>query len=231
MIHVLQSLFWGWETTKLAVVKSKEDFVSGNFIDDDIFDFEELYFLENGAPYWCFRWTKGIIYMNERAFPYEIENGKMFVSVVDAIDGSIEDYAVYEQVDNKRYDKSEIEIKDNIDILFIKDSDVIGSWETVDFVASFDDFKPGIVSYPREMFMHKYTFEPDGVLITTYGDNNDISALKWSKGVVINGYSHTVSSYVLHTIDEDEYLCVEWKSGDYIYGGFIAGYYVFKKMK
>lgn len=216
---------------KVATVKSIEDYKNNNFIDSDIFDFEELYFLENGEPYWCFRWTKGIIYMNERAFPYEIVDGKLFVSVVDALDGSIDDYAVYEQVDNKKYAKKDIEIKDNINIPFIKDSAVLGSWEAVDFVENFAAFTPGVVSYPRPTFLRKYTFEPDGTLLVTFREYSDISSLNWSKGVVINKYSCTASEYVIHTIGEDDYLCVEWKSGDYVYGGFIAGYYVFKRMK
>ena len=40
--------------------------------------------------------------------------------------------------------------------------------------------------------------------------------------------------YVLNeikTIKDDDYLIMEWKSGDYIFGGFVAGKYVFKRIK
>jgi len=216
---------------KIAVVKNKEDLVHGKFVDDDIFDFEELYFLENGEEYWCFRWTKGVLFMNDRPFPYEVIDGKLYVSVVDGVTNTVDDYAVYEKVDDKKYKKEEIMIKDNIDIPFIKDSNILGSWEAVDFVSNFEDFTPGITSYPRPTFLRRYTFEPDGTLLVSFRDDNGISSLNWSKGVVINKYSHTASSYTIHTIGEDDYLCVEWKSGDYVFGGFIAGHYVFKRMK
>lgn len=40
----------------------------------------------------------------------------------------------------------------------------------------------------------------------------------------------TKSKYQIETINEVEYLFMEWKSGDYTYGGKVPSYYVFKKI-
>ena len=55
--------------------------------------------------------------------------------------------------------------------------------------------------------------------------------IKWTKGFIIDEGQSTASAYVIKTINDEDYLTVEWKSGDYIYGGFVSGCYVFKKLK
>ena len=93
---------------KIAVVKNKEDFKVNKFDDNDIFDFEQLYFLPNGEEYWVFSWTKGILYLKDRQLPYEIIDGKLFIGIVDYKTNTIDNYAIYEKVDNKHYTKEEI---------------------------------------------------------------------------------------------------------------------------
>ncbi len=214
---------------KLAIVKNKEDYALNKFEDNDIFDFNEIYFLPNGEEYWVFSWTKGTLFLKDRQMPYEIIDDKMFIGVVDYITNTIDNYAVYEQVDNKHYTKDEISIKDNTNIPFINDENVIGSWDCVDYVHSFDEFEVGKKFWSEDLLLTKYIFEKDGKLFVGYNDRDLLYPINWSKGVVINKNVHTVSEYNIKKINGETIMFVEWKSGDYVFGGEVYGYYVFKK--
>ncbi len=219
---------WG----KLAVVKNKEDFNMGKFDDNCIFHFEQLYFLPNGEGYWAFSgWTKGIVYLMDRQLPYEIIDGKLFVGIVDRESNNIDNYAVYEKVDNKQYSKEEIKIKDDTNIPFIKDDKVIGFWDCIDYVHNFDEFELGKKFCKNNLVLTKYIFENDGKLFVGYHDSEALYPMNWSKGVVINKNASTVSEYTIKEINNETIMFVEWKSGDYAFGGKVNGYYVFKRTK
>ena len=51
----------------------------------------------------------------------------------------------------------------------------------------------------------------------------------WTKGFVLRKWNSTACAYEIQIIDGVEYLFIEWKSGDYIYGGMEPDYYVFKR--
>lgn len=217
---------------KLAIVDKKQDFALGKFNQDqDIFDFKEIYFLPNGEEYWVFSWTKEILYLKDRKLPYEIIDDKLYVGIVDYKSGNIDNYAVYEQVDNKQYKKQDIEIKDNIDIPFIKDEKSIGLWQVVDLVHKPEEFNPDKKQFKYEFFLASYNLEPTGRVVTTF-NNGRVSAFStWSKGVIICKNDFTVSEYQIKTLNGEDYMIVEWKSGDYVYGGEVRCYYCLKKIK
>ena len=215
---------------KIAVVKEKEDFKLNKYEDNDIFNFNEIYFLPNGETYWVFGWSKGILYLKDRALPYEIIDNKLYIGIVDYVTNQVDNYAVYEQVDNKHYNKEEIQIKDNVDIPFVNDEKVIGFWEVVDYVREFNQFIPNKQYWKDILLLKKYTFEPQGTLLAEFDGVDNINKLNWSKNVVINKYVSTASEYVIKTIDGNDYMFVEWKSGDYAFGGVFRGYYVLKKV-
>jgi hypothetical protein len=154
----------------------------------------------------------------------------MFIGVVDYHTGNIDNYAVYEQVDNMKYTKDGISIKDNTNIPFIKDDKFIGFWTAVDYVRDFNDFEPGKKFWSEDLFLKEYVAKPDGDLLVSYNYGSSMRTINWSKGVVINKNISTVSEYVFKEIDGDIYMFVEWKSGDYTFGGEVRGYYVFKKV-
>ena len=178
-----------------------------------------------------FSWTKGILYLKDKQLPYEIIDNKLFVGVIDCVSNTIDNYAIYEKVDSKHYTKQEIAIKDNTNIPFINDEKVIGFWDCVDYVRRVDEFKLGKKNWTEDLFLKKYTFEPSGTLIVAYNTTNKLNQINWSKGVVVNKKVETVSEYTIKQIDDQIIMFVEWKSGDYVYGGEINGYYVFKKIK
>lgn len=216
---------------RLAVVKTKEDFALNIFDGEDIFDFNEIYFLPNGEEYWVFAWTKGYLFLKDRQLPYEIIDDKLFIGVIDKKTNTIDNYAVYEKVDSKQYTKDEISVKDNTNIPFITDERVIGFWDCVDYVHSFEEFKVGQKFWGEDLFLTKYVFENNGKLYVGYNDSDRLYPINWSKDVVINKKVSTVSEYVVKEIDNETIMFVEWKSGDYTFGGEVYGYYVFKKIK
>lgn len=216
---------------KLAVVKNKEDYSLNNFDDNEIFDFEQIYFLPNGEEYWVFSWTKGVLYLKDRQLPYEIIDGKLFIGIVDYKTNTIDNYAVYEKENDKHYTKEEISIKDNTNIPFISDDRVIGFWDCVDYVHNFNEYKVGQKFWSENLLFKKYIFENTGTLFVGYAKDNVLYPINWSKDVVINKKVNTVSEYTIKEIDNETIMFIEWKSGDYTFGGQINGYYVFKKVK
>lgn len=215
---------------KVAVVKTKEDFAKNKFEKEVYFPFEELYFLPNGQEYWVLSWSKGVLYVNDRQMPYEIIDGKLFVGVVDYLTNEIDNFAVYEKVDDKIYTKNEIRIKDNTDIPFILDEEAVGFWDVVDFVEKKEQFDPNKPYWQEDMFLKRYTFMPDGTMLSQYYTFDDVAKFAWSRGVVIDRVGATVSEYQIVEKHSQKYMIVEWKSGDYIYGGKVNGYYVLKKI-
>lgn len=215
---------------KIAVVKNKEEFFKDEFESVKVFPFDELYFLPEGQEYWVLSWSKGILYVKDRQMPYEIIDGKLFIGVVDYVTGQIDNYAVYEKVDDKIYSKEEIAIKDNTDIPFITDEEAVGFWEVVDFVNKREEFDPSNRYWKYDMFLKRYTFQPDGTLLADFYAFDNVAKLAWSNGVVIDKEISTVSEYEIVEKQNQKYMIVEWKSGDYTYGGKVNGYYVLKKM-
>lgn len=216
---------------KLGIVNSIEEFKNNQIEESDLFIFNELYFLPKGEQYWTLSWTKGILFVNDRPMPYQIINGKMLVNITDLFTNEINAYAVYEQVDTNEYKTEDIQIKDNINIPFIKDENLIGFWETVDFIEVGTDFNPDKqMTNKEELYLIKYAIEPNGNLIATYNNGNSVTQ-KWSRGIVIDENRETASAYEMKTINNQDYLIVEWKSGDYSFGGFVAGSYVLKRIK
>lgn len=221
---------------KLAVVKNKEDFALNKFDDNEIFDYKELYFLPNGEDYWVFygkvcAWTKGTLYLMEKPLPYEIIDGKLYIAVIDNKTNTVDNYAVYEQVNSKEYRKEEIIVRDNINIPFINDEQVIGFWQAVDYVRNFNEFEPKQKFWGEELFLKEHVFKPNGKVLISYNNYEVIDEIDWSKGVVISKRQETASAYTIKTINNEQYMFVEWKSGDYTFGGEVNGYYVLKKIK
>ncbi len=49
----------------------------------------------------------------------------------------------------------------------------------------------------------------------------------WTKGYVLRKFNSTACAYEIRREDGRDFLIIEWKSGDYRYGGFDTNYYVF----
>ncbi|MBQ9790202.1 MAG: MerR family transcriptional regulator [Clostridia bacterium] len=207
---------------------SKELFEKGDsFVDADVL-LKEIYFLPNGEGYWIFKcWTKGEIYhYGGQVYKYKIEGNKLFVDVTNE-DNEHEITLVFDRFDTKAYTKSEIERKDDTNMPFVPNPKAIGSWECVDFIqiADKETYKPR--KNPQKGILKTLSLMANGDCFKEFSNGN-IYKNKWTDGYILS--ETLASNFIIKTIDTEDYLIMDWKSGDYVYGGEIFGCYVFKKV-
>ncbi|MBF0566935.1 MAG: hypothetical protein HQK89_17050 [Nitrospirae bacterium] len=106
---------------------------------------------------------------------------------------------------------------DKIDLPFVDDPDVIGTWTSVDFVPDPGTFNPDNGSFNGNLYLRGLTFQPGG---STSG------VWKWTRGVVIHEGDKTASKYEIRSIGGKKFLFLEWKSGDYVIRHMKPYYYV-----
>lgn len=217
------------------IVSSQDDF-SPNKVINSAFNkgFKEIYFLPEGEKYWIFEgWTKGYLLIhyggNEPILTYKYNikyidgSSYMFIEINEKDETYIE---VLKKVSERHYKLKEIGRRENINIPFVFDEKIIGSWNTVGFVDSIDEFY-GNINLNDTFWLRKVNFYPDGQAVRKYSDEEWHD--KWSKGVLLDSTKSTVSQYTFKTIDSVEYMFLEWKMGNYVYGGMPPSYYVLKK--
>lgn len=128
---------------------------------------------------------------------------------------------------------------DNINIAYQTDAALVGKWEVVDFVEKIKDFKVDKQNWPLKdlhSFMYELTFLEGGTVKctekTNYGINEVACGFTWTKSFILHKDDLTASEYLIKEIDGTQYMFMEWKSGDYIFGRLDEPYhYVFKKVE
>ena len=207
---------------------------------------ETIYFLPGGASYWVFFWSKGVLYrMSADLFgycvanPYEIRlaDGVRWMLLKWVIVTQEENVQVldllYRQEDDRVYNESSVRLKsDNINLSFVPDDRVIGTWTAVDYVENPDWFDPAR-HREQDLFYSNLVFRERGICYRSLNNINGgrTMMLKYTKGYVINREERTAEMYEIRTINGSMYLLVEHKSGDYIYGGRNPYVYVYRKEK
>ncbi len=203
----------------------------------------EVYFLPNGERYWCYSWTKGkFIFRNgSQAFAndYHIEQrGDDLYMIINfksydyLKDGKTTPIALL-KLDSKHYTKEDIRRKDDINKPFVNDKRVSGRWRAVDFVRRIEDFAPENIDRNANGRLHfsAVEFLENGSCKVTNGERVtcDDSINVWTRGYLINKPTSTASAYKLTELAGKEYLFIEWKSGDYAFGGMEPCFYVFER--
>ena len=113
----------------------------------------------------------------------------MFIEVKEKEDTYIE---VLKKVSERHYKLEEIGRRENINVPFVFDEKIIGSWNTVGFVDSIDEFCGNIK--PNDTFwLRKVSFCPNGQAVRKYSDEEWHD--KWSRGVLLDQTKSTVSQY------------------------------------
>ena len=209
-----------------------------------------LYFLPGGKPYWCYRWTKGKLIFNNGdcrfTNDYRIEQrGDDLYMIVDfkSLDypetGDTTSVAL-RKIDSKKYTIDQISKKDNINMPFVNDSRVIGKWRAFCYIDSVDIKKSDFVplknppkdawNYERPFFFKEIEFREGGHCRAEYRNGEDIiegdDLHTWTKGYWLRKWNSTACTYEIKVFDGKEYLIIEWKSGDYTWGGRATSYYV-----
>ena len=202
----------------------------------------EIYFLPDGERYWIYSWTKGYLKLDGGGESclcrYQIEDYQgshyMFVEnkSYEYLRGGMPTVLVLEQIDNKRYTKREVAREDDTNIPFVNDERVLGDWKAFDFIRNKEEFAPDVNHLPQDrLFFSHMHFGEDGFLSSVYMDETTMGKdmQSWTKGYVLKYYNHTACAYDIVTVDDKDYMIIEWKSGDYRWGGYDTDYYVFIK--
>lgn len=101
------------------------------------------------------------------------------------------------------------------------DIQVIGHWTSVDFVKNISDFTPGRKSFNGSLFLKEFVFAPNGKTHKPFWT--------WTEGSVYHSGEKTTAKYVVKRIGQEQYLFLEWISGDVTIRGQKPWYYVLKK--
>ena len=104
---------------------------------------------------------------------------------------------------------------------FENDPQVIGRWKSVDFVKNISDFAPGTKRIKRDLYLKEFVFAPNGKTHKPFWT--------WTKGSVHHSGNKTTAKYVVKTIEGNQYLFLEWMSGDVTIRARKPSYYVFKR--
>jgi hypothetical protein len=110
--------------------------------------------------------------------------------------------------------------KDNINLPFANDPQVLGEWESVDFVQDIGQFDPLKRAWNGKLFLKGLTFQENGKMPQPWWT--------WTKGFVLHHGDQTASRYEIRTLNGQPYLFFEWKSGDVTIAGMKPFYYVLK---
>lgn len=213
---------------------------------------KELYFLPGGERYWCFGWTKGYV-LSDFGYPHKTNKNPYTIERIgdetylflefkgnsSYYKGGQPELWVYKKADSKEYTKKDIRIVDEIPQVPAEDSDVMGLWKACDIVRSVENFDPHNMCsvFPYEaLYWRSAEFLPEGKLRNGFLNSKDGSVIVdkdevwcWVNGYVICNPRITASKYFIETREGTEYLFVQWKSGDYSYGGEQPFWYVFKR--
>lgn len=206
-----------------------------------------IYFLPDGENYWCYGWTKGklIFYNDDRKIYNDYKIEKCGDDTYMTIDFRSFDYAEtgetalvkLKKTDNAHYTKEQIARKDDISKPFVNDRSVIGKWKVYCFIDGIDckkdEFIPEIIPkkdwHYQDLFFKSIEFYESGSCSSVYADEiisgDDMQT--WTKGHLLRKYNSCDCAYEIKLIDGKEYLIMEWKSGDYRYGGRDSSHYVF----
>jgi bla regulator protein BlaR1 len=216
-----------WEY--LAVVPDIETFDPATPPDPEISSLHEIVFAQNGVMNTPgLSWSKGqlMIQYAGKITLYEIRtiNGEKYLFFIpSAADNG---YLVMKYVSA---DSTFSITTDDINLPFINDPGVIGTWNTVDFVSDIDRFDPSEKRWQNGLYMTQMVFRSGGVLDGQSTEGRFDTRFSWTKGAVIDPLYHTASAYEIRELDGSTYLFFEWKSGDYTYRHMKPKYYVLEK--
>ncbi len=234
-----------WEVKGVFAVK--EDYFQNVFCDNTGFyggDVKYLYFLPDGEEYWGYSWTKGYFISNSYLLgntynEYEIEEKPdgtyMLITLreTEVSRGGKPVYLLLKKADSNKYSAESIAKKDDIDKPFINDERTIGKWISHSFLgAGWDDADfPGEREESDDLYFKELHFFPDGNAKCVYADAvfEGEDTVVWTKNYLLRKWNWSACEYEIRTVDGTDYMIIEWKSGDYRYGGYDTNYYVFTR--
>lgn len=232
-----------WEIKGVYAVK--EDLRDNILCDSTGFyggEVKYLYFLENGEEYWGNSWTRGYFICNSYLTgttynEYELEDKSdgtyMIITLreTQVCRGGEPEYLLLKKADGNKYHAEDIARKDDIDKPFVTDERAVGKWISHSFLGAHwdeSDF-PAEREALEDLYFRELYFFPDGNAKCVYEDAvfEGEDTVTWTKNYLLRRWNRSACEYEIRTVDGIDYLIIEWKSGDYRYGGYDTNYYVF----
>jgi beta-lactamase regulating signal transducer with metallopeptidase domain len=203
-------------------VRNTEDFDPVNHSYSDYPEDESgiLVFAEDGKmSSEVLSWSKGVISVANSSvtFGYDIQviNGQIYMFIVKSAPDQAGSYLVLKRVS----DETDITIAtDDINLTFVNDPAVIGTWEPFCLAKTVSDFVPG-----ETLKFSAYS------LVFASGGSMSAPNETWTKGAVLVADNDTALDYIIREIDGLKYLFLERPDGypvDFL--GKTYGYYVYK---
>ncbi|MBQ3044546.1 MAG: MerR family transcriptional regulator [Clostridia bacterium] len=231
-----------WEVKGVFAVK--EDYAQNIFCDNTGFyggDVKYLYFLPDGEEYWGYSWTKGYFisnaYLTGSAYnEYEIEEKSdgiyMLITLreTEVSRGGKPTYLLLKKSDSNRYSAESIARKDDINKPFINDERIIGKWRAHSFLCNKSEFSQEEEPID-DLYFKEIEFYSGGNCRCVYADDvfEGEDTVVWTKNYLLRKWNWSACEYEIRTVNGKDYMIIEWKSGDWRYGGFDTNYYVFTK--
>jgi DNA-binding transcriptional MerR regulator len=202
---------------------------------------QDIYFLPEGKRYWCYGWTKGFLFCrsdggNTTANCYTLETiGNelyMFVELksYEYLYGGKPTVLVLKQIDHKKYCEEDIRKRDDVNKPFISDPYVLGNWKAFGFTKTIERFDPN-EKEKYSLSLLSISFDENGEAVLYHRNLKYEGGLPeychFTKGFLLR--KDLACAYEIQNIDGKDYLFMEWKNGDYIYGGRKPQYYVFTR--
>ncbi len=105
---------------------------------------------------------------------------------------------------------------------FVNDPAVIGKWKSVGSLEAGEEFSlEKLNASQKGELAEEIYFLPQGVSYWIFEG--------WTKGTLLLQKRHTAPSYQLRDVEGKEYLFMEWKMGNYVFGGKEPSYYVLER--
>lgn len=231
---------WEW----LDTVPSREQFSLANrkYEGFNTIWLKKLYFLPEGKGYWIVDgWTKNSLFTSfnypahRYCHHYTIEKigGEtlLFLEMKDywhEVRGGKPIIFVYRKLDDHAYTKDELRRRDNVDLPFVPDKAVFGKWRAIDYVCDKNTFDPSSSYWKEDLFFKDIIFREDGKADVHYGE--EPYTLDYTNGLLLDKRMEFAHAYETAVIDGVEYLFIEWKNGDYAFGGRKPDSYVFLRI-
>ncbi|MDE6762301.1 MAG: helix-turn-helix domain-containing protein [Oscillospiraceae bacterium] len=202
----------------------------------------QIFFLPDGEWYWCYSWTKGkFLYddgINAYASDYVTERREdgLYMTIAlksyDYSESGKTESVTLRKLDGKRYTKEEIARQEDIALPFEEDRRVLGRWTAFDFISRKEEFSAEKPYWEKQkLYFKEIEFFENGGCVSIYGDEiiSGDNMQTWTKGYVLRKWNCTACAYEIRREGSRDFLIIEWKSGDYRWGGFETDYYVFVK--
>ncbi len=216
---------------------------------------DRLVFLPNGAPWWMYCWSRGVLYwMSERPrmlmpnpFVLWEVNGERYMTVRFCVTAAYLDrgedpvWLLYRQTKHAALTKAESHVRvDDTNLPLIPDTEVLGEWNSVAWTRDPMTFSQRDIPRNREaLWILGMIFYENGICIRRVAHGTRMMDIRFTyaryenptamaQGAVLDPKQQLAEAYFLREVEGETYLFVQHKSGDYIYGGRTPIWYVFR---